>query len=120
MAGIWILATEQKVTESGLVLYFYLSTSTVAFVKLFIYFHFGEKIPNSFNELKNTLNELSLTNHLSNDDWKQWIAIKEMKPEFYFTILNILQLKRETAITVALFILQYVVILIQTNVEHNK
>jgi hypothetical protein len=88
----------------------------VSSVKIFIYFHFGEKIPNSFSQLKYVLEELSLKTNFSNDDWKQWVAIKSMKSEFNFTIYSFLRLKRETAITICSFILQYAVILIQTNV----
>jgi hypothetical protein len=88
----------------------------ISLVKIFIYFHFGEKIPNSFSQLKYVLEESSLKTNFSNDDWKQWVAIRSMKSEFNFTIYSFLKLKRETAITVCSFILQYAVILIQTNV----
>jgi hypothetical protein len=87
----------------------------ISLVNIFIYFHFGENIPKSFSQLKIILEELSLRNNFSNDDWKQWIAIKAMEKVFNLTLFNILKLKRKTAITVYSFILQFAVILIQTN-----
>ncbi len=81
---------------------------------LFI-FILEKKIPKSFSQLKNILEELSLKTNFSNDDCKEWIAIKAMEKDFNFTLYNILKLKRKTAITVCSFILQYSVILIQTN-----
>ena len=116
MAFICAFATSQKVFDSFVKTNFYVIDLFTASVKLFIYFHFGEKIPNSFSQLKYILEELSLKTNFSNDDWKQWVAIKSMKSEFNFTIYNFFKLKRETAITVCSFILQYTVILIQTNV----
>ncbi len=116
MAGICLFATATKVFDSFLIAYFFVVNFFVSLVKIFIYFHFGEKIPNSFSQLKYVLEELSLKTNFSNDDWKQWVAIKSMKSEFNFTIYSFLKLKRETAITICSFILQYAVILIQTNV----
>jgi hypothetical protein len=116
MAGICVFATARKVFDSFLVTYFFAIGLYVSLVKILIYFHFGEKIPNSFSQLKYVLEELSLKTNFSNDEWKQWVAIKSMKSEFNFTIYSFLKLKRETAITVCSFILQYAVILIKTNV----
>jgi hypothetical protein len=116
MAVICALATSKKVFDSFLMTYFFATDLFISSVIIFIYFHFGKKIPNSFCQLKYVLEELSLKTNFSNDDWKQWVAIKSMKSEFNFTIYSFLKLKRETAITVCSFILQYAVILIQTNV----
>ncbi len=116
MAVICVFATATKVFDSFLMTYFFAVDFFISSVKIFIYFHFGEKIPNSFSQLKYVLEELSLKTNFSNDDWKQWVAIKSLKSEFNFTIYSFFELKRETAITVCSFILQYVVILIQTNV----
>jgi hypothetical protein len=116
MASICVFATTKKVFDSFLMACIFAVDFFVSLVKIFIYFHFGEKIPNSFSQLKYVLEELSLKTNFSNDDWKQWVAIKSMKSEFNFTIYSFLKLKRETAITVCSFILQYAVILIQTDV----
>jgi hypothetical protein len=116
MARICVFAAVTKVFNSLVITYFFTIDLFVSLVKIFIYFHFGEKIPNSFSQLKYVLEELSLKTNFSNDDWKQWVAIKSMKSEFNFTIYSFLKLKRETAITICSFILQYAVILIQTNV----
>ncbi len=115
MAVICVFATATKVFDSFLMTYFFAIDFFISSVKIFIYFHFGEKIPKSFSQLKNILEELSLKTNFSNDEWKQWIAIKTMEKDFNFTLYNILKLKRKTAITVCSFILQYSVILIQTN-----
>ena len=84
--------------------------------KMIIYFQFGEKIWLSFNELKSKLENYTLCKTLSNDDWKQWIAIKDMENQFNFSVMNVLKLRRKTALTIGSFILQYTVILIQTNI----
>jgi hypothetical protein len=115
MAGICVFATATKVFDSFIMTYFFAITLYFAILKNFVYFHFGEKIPKSFSQLKNILEELSLKTNFSNDDCKEWIAIKAMEKDFNFTLFNFLKLKRKTAITVCSFILQYAVILIQTN-----
>jgi hypothetical protein len=115
MAGICVFATATKVFDSFIMTYFFAITLYFAILKNFVYFHFGEKIPKSFSQLKNILEELSLKTKFSSDDYKEWIAIKAMEKDFNFTLYNILKLKRKTALTVCSFILQYSVILIQTN-----
>jgi hypothetical protein len=75
-----------------------------AILRIFIHFGFGENVLKSFSQLKNILEELSLKTNFSNDDWKQWIAIKAMEKELNFTLFNTLKLKRKTAITVCSFI----------------
>jgi hypothetical protein len=115
MAGICVFTTTTKVFDPFLMTYSFVFSLYLSVIRIFVYFHFGEKIPKSFTQLKNILEELSLKTNFSNDDWKQWIAIKAMEKEFNFTLFNILKLKRKTAITVCSFILQFAVILIQTN-----
>ena len=79
------------------------------------YFHFGEMIPNSFNRMKDLLEELFLTNMSSIEEWKQWIAIQKMEKQFNFSIMKLFKMKRKTTVIFGSFILQYVVILLQTN-----
>jgi hypothetical protein len=75
----------------------------------------GEKVFIAFNEMKKKLEEFIFSENASNYDWKQYIAIKGMKNEFNFSIMNLLKMRRETALIVGSFILQYAVILIQTS-----
>ena len=88
----------------------------ISIVKLIIYFHFGENIFKSFNQLKKKLEELTLSKTLTNDDWKQLISIKDMKSQFTFSVMYTFKLRSETSITLGSFILQYAVILIQTSI----
>jgi hypothetical protein len=115
MAGICFFATATKFFDSFIMTFFFAVNLCFAILKNFLYFNFGEQIPKSFSQLKNILEELSLKTNFSNDDYKELIAIKAMEKDFNFTLYNILKLKRKTAITVCSFILQYAVILIQTN-----
>ena len=90
-------------------------TFFVGLFKLFIYFHFGEEVSKSFIRLKNKLEELCAINELSNDEWKHWIAIKDMEPQFDLTVFNVIKLRRVNFLVIASFVLQYSVIIIQTN-----
>ncbi len=85
------------------------------FIKLLIYFHFGEEISSAYTQLKNKLEEICLMNQLSNEEWKQWIAIKELEKQFDLSIFKVLKLRRAYLLVIGNFVLQYSVILIQTN-----
>jgi hypothetical protein len=52
---------------------------------------------------------------LSNEEWKQWIAIKEMEKQFNLSVFKVLKLRRVKLLAIGIFLLQYLVILIQTN-----
>jgi hypothetical protein len=52
---------------------------------------------------------------LSNEEWKQWIAIKELGKQFDLSIFKVLKLRRANLLAIGAFLLQYLVILIQTN-----
>jgi len=115
MSGICTFASKNVLLLTLITKYFFGLILIISITKIIIYFHFGEKIPKSFSQLTSSLEILSLTTQLSNDEWKQWIAIKHMREDFNFTIFGVLKLERKTALTIGSFILQYVVILIQTN-----
>ncbi len=115
MSNICNLVTNHSQT-TGFIRYISAVNIFGSVVKLFIYFYFGEKIPKSFNHLKKKLEALVFSRSLSTDDWRQWIAIKEMKKQFHFSVMKSFKMRRETALTIALFILQYAVILIQTSI----
>jgi uncharacterized protein YqcC (DUF446 family) len=52
---------------------------------------------------------------LSNEEWMQWIAIKEMETQFDLSIFKVFRLRRANLLAIGAFVLQYSVILIQTN-----
>ena len=84
-------------------------------IKLLIYFHFGEEISLAYTKLKNKLEEICSIIQLSNEEWKRWIAIKELETKFDLSILKVLRLRRVNLFAIGAFLLQYIVILIQTN-----
>jgi hypothetical protein len=87
----------------------------VGFIKLLIYFHFGEQISSAYTQLKNRLEEICSFIQLSNEEWMQWIAIKEFEKKFDLSIFKVLKLRRANLLAIGAFLLQYSVILIQTN-----
>jgi hypothetical protein len=87
----------------------------VGFIKLLIYFHFGEEISSAYTQLKNKLEEICSMIQLSNEEWKQWIAIKEYEKQFDLSVFKVLKLKRAYLLSIGALLLQYSVILIQTN-----
>jgi len=52
---------------------------------------------------------------LSNEEWKQWIAIEKLEKQFDLSVFNVLKLRRANLLAIGAFVLQYSVILIQTN-----
>ena len=85
------------------------------FIKLLIYFHFGEQISSAYTQLTNKLEEICSMIQLSNEEWKRWIAIKQLEKQFDLSIFKVLKLRRANLLAIGAFILQYSVILIQTN-----
>jgi hypothetical protein len=61
------------------------------------------------------LEEISSMIQLSNEEWKQWIAIKELEKQFDLSVFKVLKLRRANLLAIGAFLLQYLVILIQTN-----
>jgi hypothetical protein len=87
----------------------------IGFIKLLIYFHFGEQISSAYTQLENKLEEICLMIQLSNEEWKQWIAINKLEKQFDLSIFKVLKLRRANLLAIGAFLLQYLVILIQTN-----
>jgi hypothetical protein len=87
----------------------------VGFIKLLIYFHFGEEISSAYAQLKNKLEVFCSMIQLSNEEWKQWIAIKELEKQFDLLVFKFLKLRRANLLAIGAFLLQYSVILIQTH-----
>ncbi len=87
----------------------------IGFIKLLIYFHFGEEISSAYTQLENKLEEICSMIQLSNEEWKQWIAIKKLEKQFDLSIFKVLKLRRANLLAIGAFLLQYLVILIQTN-----
>src|SRR5208282_5076571 len=85
------------------------------FIKLLIYFHFGEQISSAYNQLTNKLEEICSIIQLSNEEWKQWIEIRKLEKQFDLSIFKVLKLRRANLLAIGAFLLQYSVILIQTN-----
>jgi hypothetical protein len=96
--------------------YYCILNLCISSLKLIVYFYFGEKVFTAFNEMKKKLEDFTLSENVSNHDWRQYIAIKGMKYQFNFSVINLIKIQRETALIVGSFILQYAVILIQTSI----
>jgi hypothetical protein len=79
----------------------------VGFIKLLIYFHFGEEISSAYTQLKNNLEEICSIIQLSNEEWKQWIAIKELEKQFDLSVFKALKLRRANLLAIGAFLLQY-------------
>jgi hypothetical protein len=61
------------------------------------------------------LEEIDSMTQLSNEEWKRWIAIKQLEKQFDLSVFKVLKLRRASLLSIGAFLLQYSVILIQTN-----
>ncbi len=115
MRGVFILSTRDHSWNINFIQIISFINFWVGFIKLLIYFHFGEEISSAYTQLKNNLEEICSMIKLSNEEWKQWIAIKELEKQFDLSIFKVLKLRRANLLAIGAFLLQYLVILIQTN-----
>ncbi len=115
MRGVFILSTRDHSWNINFIQIISFINFWVGFIKLLIYFHFGEEISSAYTQLKNNLEEICSMIQLSNEEWKQWIAIKELEKQFDLSIFKVLKLRRANLLAIGAFLLQYLVILIQTN-----
>ncbi len=115
MRGVFILSTRDHSWNINFIQIISFINFWVGFIKLLIYFHFGEEISSAYTQLKNNLEEICSMIQLSNEEWKQWIAIKELGKQFDLSIFKVLKLRRANLLAIGAFLLQYLVILIQTN-----
>jgi len=118
MSNICYLVTQYQKNTSSAIRFISAINLMTCFVKLIIYFYFGEKISSAFNQMKKKLEKFTISENISNHDWKQWIAIKDMSQQnvFKFSVMNLFEMQQKTGLIVFSIIIQYAVILIQTNV----
>jgi hypothetical protein len=115
MRGVCILSIRDYSGNINLILIISFLNLCFGFIKLLIYFHFGEQISSAYTQLTNKLEEICSMIQLSNEEWKQWIAIKELEKQFDLSIFKVFKLRRANLLAIGAFLLQYSVILIQTN-----
>jgi len=115
MTGVCVLSIRDHSLNINLIQIISFINFWAGFIKLLIYFHFGEQISSAYNQLTNKLEEICSMIQLSNEEWKQWISIKELEKQFDLSIFKVLKLRRANLLVIGAFVLQYSVILIQTN-----
>jgi hypothetical protein len=115
MTGVCMLSIQDHSWNMNFIQILSFFNFCFGFIKLLIYFHFGEQISSAYTQLINKLEEICSMIQLSNEEWKQWIAIKELKKQFGLSIFKVLKLRRANLLAIGAFLLQYLVILIQTN-----
>ncbi len=115
LRGVFILSIPEYLGKINFIQIMSFISFCFGFIKLLIYFHFGEQISSAYTQLTNRLEEICSFIQLSNEEWKQWIAIKELEKQFDLSIFKVLKLRRANLLAIGAFLLQYLVILIQTN-----
>jgi hypothetical protein len=115
MTGVCVLSIRDHSLNINIIQIISFISFCIGFIKLLLYFHFGEQISNAYTQLKDKLEEICSMIQLSNEEWKQWIAIKELEKQFDLSIFKVLKLRRANLLAIGTFLLQYLVILIQTN-----
>ncbi len=115
MTGVCILSIRDHSLNINLIQITSFINFCFGFIKLLIYFHFGEQISSAYTQLTNKLEEICSMIELSNEEWKQWIAIKQLEKQFDLSIFKVLKLRRANLLAIGAFLLQYLVLLIQTN-----
>jgi hypothetical protein len=115
MTGVCVLSIRDHSLNINIIQIISSVSFCIGFIKLLLYFHFGEQISNAYTQLKDKLEEICSMIQLSNEEWKQWIAIKELEKQFDLSIFKVLKLRRAYLLVIGNFVLQYSVILIQTN-----
>jgi len=115
MTGVCVLSIRDHSLNINLIQVISFINFCIGFIKLLIYFHFGEQISSAYNQLTNKLEEICSMIQLSNEEWKQWIAIKQLEKQFDLSIFKVLKLRRANLLAIGAFLLQYLVLLIQTN-----
>ncbi len=115
IAGACVLAiqTTIKVSSFGLIM-----CSVASIIRIIIYCYFGESITNRFKSLVKKVEVMSLSNTLSNDDWNQLNTIRNMNKQFTVDIFGLFRLRTTTTLAIGAFVLNYSVLLIQT--DHNN
>jgi enolase len=93
-------------------------SSAASIIRIIIYCYFGESITKQFKSLVKKVEVMSLSNTLSNDDWNQLNTIRNMNKQFTVDIFGLFLLRTTTTLAIGAFVLNYSVLLIQT--DHNN
>ncbi len=115
IAGVCVLAIKTTITYSTFCL---IISSAASIIRIIIYCHFGESITKQFKSLVKKVEVLSLSNTLSNDDWNQLNTIRNMNKQFTVDIFGLFRLRTTLTLAIGAFVLNYSVLLIQT--DHNN
>jgi hypothetical protein len=115
IAGACVLAIQTTITYTTFSL---IISSAASIIRIIIYCHFGESITNRFKSLVKKVEVMSLSNTLSNDDWNQLNTIRNMNKQFTVDIFGLFRLRTTTTLAIGAFVLNYSVLLIQT--DHNN
>jgi len=111
MANICLIAIQ----SIGVVSFFAITMLISSFVKLSMFCFYGQKIPNTFEKLVNLLEMESIRRLWKSEEMMQLELIKAMKEELVMKAAGYMELSRLSAVTLSSFILQYSIILIQTD-----
>ncbi len=93
-------------------------SSAASIIRIIIFCYFGESITKQFKSLVKKVEVMSLSNTLSNDDWNQLNTIRNMNKQFTVDIFGFFRLRTTTTLAIGAFVLNYSVLLIQT--DHNN
>ncbi len=94
-------------------------SSAASIIRIIIYCYFGESITKQFKSLVKKVEVMSLSNTLSNDDWNQLNTIRNMNKQFTVNIFGLFRLRTTATLAIGAFILNYSVLLIQTDYNNN-
>ncbi len=115
IAGACVLSIQTTINMSSFEL---IISSAASIIRIIIYCYFGESITKQFKSLVKKVEVMSLSNTLSNDDWNQLNTIRNMNKQFTVDIFGLFLLRTTTTLAIGAFVLNYSVLLIQT--DHNN
>ncbi len=115
IAGACVLAIQTTINMSS---FEFIISSAASIIRIIIYCHFGESITKQIKSLVKRVEVMSLSNTLSNDDWNQLNTIRNMNKQFTVDIFGLFRLRTTTTLAIGAFVLNYSVLLIQT--DHNN
>ncbi len=115
IAGACVLAIQTTINMSS---FEFIISSAASIIRIIIYCHFGESITKQIKSLVKRVEVMSLSNTLSNDDWNQLNTIRNMNKQFTVDIFGSFRLRTTTTLAIRAFVLNYSVLLIQT--DHNN
>ncbi len=116
IGGACVLAIQTTINMSSFEL---IISSAASIIRIVIYCYFGESITKQFKSLVKKVEVMSLSNKLSNDDWNQLNTIRNMNKQFTVDIFGSFRLRTTTTLAIGAFVLNYSVLLIQTDQNNN-